>query len=74
MASVLRSTTFEHTAAQRMASITFWGLVSVPRDMFTPAARYFANDSMSTPRRANTHTAWATDVPVSAMILTSPAG
>ena len=39
VASVLRSTIFEHTAAQRMASITLWGLVSVPSDMLTPASR-----------------------------------
>ena len=39
VASVLRSTILEHTAAQRMASITLWGLVSVPSDMLTPAAR-----------------------------------
>ena len=29
---------------------------------------------MATPRRANTHTAWATEQPLSAMIGTSPAG
>ncbi len=74
VASVFRSTTFDATAAQRMASITLCGLVSVPSDMLTPAARYRANDSISTPRRANTHTAWATEHPESAMMRTSPAG
>ncbi len=39
VASVLRSIIFEHTAAQRIASITLWGFVSVPSDMLTPAAR-----------------------------------
>ena len=72
--SVLRSIILETTAAQRMASITLWGLVSVPRDMLMPAARYLPNDSMATPRRANTHTACATEQPESAMIRTSPAG
>jgi hypothetical protein len=74
VASVLRSTIFEQTAAQRMASITLCGLVSVPSATLTPAVRYSANDSISTPRRAKTHTAWATEQPASAMIATSPAG
>ena len=39
VASVLRSTIFDTTAAHRIASITLWGFVSVPRDMFTPARR-----------------------------------
>ena len=65
---------FETTAAQRIASITLWGLVSVPSDMLTPAARYRPKDSMATPRRANTHTACATVAPASAMSCTSPAG
>jgi hypothetical protein len=36
---VFRSTVFERTAAQRIASITLCGLVSVPRERFTPASR-----------------------------------
>jgi len=39
VASVLRSIIFEHTAAQRMASITLCGFVSVPSAMLTPASR-----------------------------------
>ena len=74
VASVLRSTILDTTAAQRIASMTLWGFVSVPRDMVTPARRYEANDSMTTPRRAKTQTAWATEQPASAMIATSPAG
>ena len=38
VASVFRSTILETTAAHRIASITLWGLVSVPRLMLTPAA------------------------------------
>jgi hypothetical protein len=36
---VLRSTIFDTTAAQRIASMTLCGFVSVPSDMFTPARR-----------------------------------
>ena len=38
-ASVWRSTILDTTAAQRIASITLWGFVSVPRVMLTPRAR-----------------------------------
>ena len=37
--SVFRSIILDTTAAQRMASMTLCGLVSVPSDMFTPASR-----------------------------------
>ena len=40
----------------------------MPSPTFTPAARYFVNDSSALPRRANTSGQWATEAPVRARI------
>jgi hypothetical protein len=60
--------------ANFIALIMLCGQMSVPSAILTPARTYLPKLSMAMPRRANTHAAWATGVPVSANMRISSAG